>query len=909
MTGDRASRLESLFHAALGQPEDRRREWLRETCADDPALVEEVERLLAADAGEADPITGVLADAARFALPLEAGQLGPWRILEELGAGGMGSVYLAERADAEYRRRVAIKVIRGFPDSASLERLRSERQILADLSHPNIAAMLDGGATGEGQPYLVMEYVEGTPVDRWCRERQPGLEAILRLFIKVCDAVHYAHQHLVIHRDIKPENVLVTSEGEPKLLDFGIAKLLPVPGTDADDAATRMVRFYTPGFASPEQLHGEPVSTASDVFSLGRLLIHLLKGYDRDGTKIPRDLRAILFQATRDDPAERYPDVWRLRADLERFLDGRPVEAVADRVGYRLRKFVRRHRYAVVAGFAAVVVSMVLVSQIVIESRRAREAEAQARVEAANANQVLEFLIGLIETGAPGEGAERDVTVAEIVARGRRQLSDAAIDDPAVRGRMLYALGEVYQALEDHEAAIELLTEAAALARENDDPAAEARALAALGISHVLLNELDDAEVHLERARALAADTPGLDDARRAEVLNNWGVWAIDAGRVEEGRARLTEALDMRRRIGAADSAVAASLHNLSLAEGKLGNLERSLELAEQALALKERNLGRLHPSYALSLRQKAFVARQLGRYDTAREAVEETLALRIELYGADHPGLQADYNELANAHHDLGELERAIAMYRRALELDRAGGRGNAWILLNNLAAAHEDRGDPAQAETLYRRSIGIRERRFGAGHANTLRARHNLARVLLAEGRTEEASAAIAEVVAARAAALGDDHHETLRSRILASRAALAADPGSADALADLERQVAALAAELPASSLGVLNARGALGRHLIDAGRLADARVQLETSIRHYRSALGESHPKAALLELDLARIDLLQDASENASTRLAENRAVIVATLASDAAGLRQLACLEDGDPRPSCWRIR
>ena len=254
--------LEALFHGALEQPESKREAWLASEC-DDEAVRRQVRAMLDADAEAGDPaealVSATLHDLASGEQGAAGRSLGPWRIVDELGSGGMGSVFLAERADDEYRRRVALKLIRGFPDPASLERLRAERQILADLGHPNIAAMIDGGTTDDGQPYLVMEFVDGVPVDQWCKNKRPSTEKRVALFRLICDAVQYAHRNLVIHRDLKPNNVLVTAEARPVLLDFGIAKLLE-PGSEAGDA-TRGARYYTPGFSSPEQLTGASVST------------------------------------------------------------------------------------------------------------------------------------------------------------------------------------------------------------------------------------------------------------------------------------------------------------------------------------------------------------------------------------------------------------------------------------------------------------------------------------------------------------------------------------------------------------------------------------------------------------------------------------------------------------------------
>jgi serine/threonine-protein kinase len=441
------ARLVDLFGQALDQPEDQRACWARDACADDPDLCRQLLALLQADADRSDPLQQVIDVGADWidSISLEHVQrLGPWRLLERIGEGGMGTVFLAERDDDEYRRRVAIKLIRGFPDRDRLERLRTERQILADLDHPNIAALLDGGSE-QGQPWLAMEYIDGEPLDQWCATRGLSLAERTRLLIRVVEAVHYAHQHLVIHRDIKPGNVLVGGNGEPKLLDFGIAKMIET--AEPDDQATRL-RYYTPRYSSPEQVEGRAISTLSDVYSLGRLIETVLTA-GRDHQTLPREPAAIIECATRIEPSERYSSAGALASDLQRWQDGRAVHALARKRGYRLWRFLVRHRLAVAGGLAGLCVAAALVTRIAVE-------RGEARAAALRAGQTLAFLTGLIESARPEFAQGRDVTVAEVLERGGAQLDAAQSASPDLRAGIATTLASAWQALDELPKAAEL---------------------------------------------------------------------------------------------------------------------------------------------------------------------------------------------------------------------------------------------------------------------------------------------------------------------------------------------------------------------------------------------------------------------------------------------------------------------
>ena len=415
MAPARWQQLEEIFHAMLELPPERRDTALAAACGEDAGLRAEVERLLRADAEASAFVGDAAAGIQRVAstVPPESSHIGPYRIVRELGRGGMGTVFLGERDDAQFKMRAAIKLIkRGMDSDAVLERFRHERQILAGLEHPNIGRLLDGGTSSEGLPYFVMEYVDGLPVDEYCRTRRLSIDERLQIFLQICAAVTYAHQHLVVHRDIKPSNILVTSDGVPKLLDFGIAKLVEAT-EDAQPVVTAFgAQAMTPQYASPEQLRGERVTTVSDVYALGVLLFELLAGerpYDLTGKpadeareivanseaakpsavaarrrdqaapRLRGDLDAIVLTAMRRDPAERYGSVALLAEDVRRHMTALPVIARGDSFTYRATRFVRRRKLGVAAA-AAIVLS--LIGGVIATSWQARVASAErARAE------------------------------------------------------------------------------------------------------------------------------------------------------------------------------------------------------------------------------------------------------------------------------------------------------------------------------------------------------------------------------------------------------------------------------------------------------------------------------------------------------------------------------------------------
>lgn len=450
MTQTRFSALSEAFDRIVALPAASREEAL---AALPDSLRDEVERLLRADSeseGE-DRVHSTLAalgDALRTAQP-GSQRLGPWRVLHELGAGGMGTVFLAERADGQFEQQAAIKLIRGFPTEDGRRRLRQERQILAQLDHPGIARLLDGGETADGQPWVAMEYVEGLPVVAHVARYAPDLQARLALFDRIAAAVEHAHQRLVIHRDLKPANVLVRADGEPKLLDFGVAKLIDL-GLDSGQRDTS-TRVWTPGYASPEQRHGQPITTASDVYALGVLLRDMLEGdaaaRARGGfPALPADaeLRGVIAMATAEAPGKRYPTVEALREELRRYRRGRPLRAAPDTRLYRARKFIGRHRLPVALALLTAVLLVGFIWRLQVE--RADALAARARADAASQREALQFRF--LATVFMGAAARREdgspLLAVDLIDRARERLGDELGSESAARAQVERMLGSVY---------------------------------------------------------------------------------------------------------------------------------------------------------------------------------------------------------------------------------------------------------------------------------------------------------------------------------------------------------------------------------------------------------------------------------------------------------------------------------
>lgn len=836
MTPERWRRVDSLFTRCAGLDCHARQAVLDTECATDPALRRLVEGMLAADASAEDRLRTLIGESAGLvdvaAAPQWQGRmLGAYRIEREIGAGGMGTVFLASRADEAYERRVAIKVLSNvFASADERRRFLAERQILADLAHPNIAQLLDGGTTAEGTPYLVMEYIEGVPIDRYCTDAQLTLEERLHLFLRVCGAVQFAHQRLVIHRDIKPGNILVTADGTPKLLDFGIAKLLDTTAATGTIAQTLLgARLLTPQHASPEQIRGEPVTTASDVYSLGVLLFRLLTGrYPHEPPhagpaameraileepaqrpsvaagehrrRLAGDLDNIVLQALRKDPERRYATVRELAHDLECFLAQRPVAARADSAGYRLRKFIGRHRAGVVAGAAAIATLIALVGFHTV--RLAHERDLQAR-ERATAERVSQFMVDIFRVADPWSGRP-EVTARELLDQAYEGIDRELADQPLTAAKLRVAMGRAYGGLAMYGRAVELEREALELRRANlpaDDPAV-AEALHYLGSMQAESGNYAAAREDLEAALAMRSRQPGTATLPLGETLTRLAFVQMREGDYPAMRASLERALAIHLEAVGPDHRLTADVHALQSAyHWMVGELAPAQQAAQRALAIEERQPQPDQLRLAGFLHSLGLLAWQRGEHARAIGLYERELALREQRLGPEHPSLALALYGLGNSNANLGRYEQSFACFRRAAALqEKALGPDSHYLAmtLGGYGFALLGHGDHAAAREALTRSLAIFEANFGPEHPDLRAPLAGLAKIDIAEHHYARARARLGRALRIVEAKFTPDHPDVLRTRVSLADA-YRAEGRHAEALALYEPSVTAFARTL--------------------------------------------------------------------------------------------------------------
>lgn len=678
LSPERWQRVNDLFIDALEHPADARGRWLAEQCGGDDELRREVESLLQADvpAGPGTSVARAVAHAiasSMVAAPLPMQTIGPYRILREIGQGGMASVFLATREGDDFEQRVAIKVVRGLLGGESLRRFRAERQILASLEHPCIARLLDGGATADGVPYLAMEYVDGKPIDEYCAGNRLTVRERLQLFCRVCDAVSHAHRNLVVHRDIKPTNILVTADGAPKLLDFGIARLIAEEGPSGMPLTLTGMRVLTPEYASPEQVKGEPITTASDVYSLGVLLFELLTGErplqfplrhspdiervvctvepprpstavktGKEARTLAGDLDTIVLTALRKEPTRRYASAAHMAEDIRRYLDGRPVLARNPTWKYRSIRFVQRNLTGVAMTAALVAVVLAFAATLVLQNRRVR-AERDA------SEQVTSLLLEMYSSFDPTSSRGSRVTPQELLDTGASRIQSELKGQPEMQARMLDRFGELYINIGLSDRAVDVLKTALA-ARESAGDRASVHTgvtLTHLAVALTERGELAEAEESAGRAvdilRRLA---PG--SAELAESLNALGDLRDRRG-APEGVAMLTEAVELWRRTKGVDSfefadgvgAIVASTRSLAAEHANLvarADLLKAERFERELLVARRKVLGDVNLLTAASLHRLGLLLRAMDRQGEAEPLLQEALDTRLQLLGESHP-------------------------------------------------------------------------------------------------------------------------------------------------------------------------------------------------------------------------------------------------------------------------------
>ncbi|KAA3660443.1 MAG: serine/threonine protein kinase [Calditrichaeota bacterium] len=861
MNQERWNRVQQLFEAALDKPDSERESFLEEACADDESLIAEVRSLLQADAESHSLLQGHALDAVDFPLEenLVGKKVGHYKITEQIAVGGMGAVYLAERADGQFTQTVALKLIKhGMDSTAILKRFHYERQILARLQHANIARLLDGGLTADGTPYFTMEYVKGLPIDQYCRENDLSLVRRLRLFQTVCDAVEYAHRNLIVHRDIKPGNIFVTDDGEVKLLDFGIAKLL-----DEDDSVEAQPltvagnRVMTPEYASPEQVRGKAVTTLSDVYSLGIVLFELLAGtrpFDikdlspaevekifceteppKPSTKMTQvkdiaeghavqnnrllrgDLDNICLMAMRKEPQRRYRSVQEFNEDIARYLTGRPVQARPATLGYRSGKFINRHKLGVAAAFGVFVVLAGLISFYTLRLADERD---KAQLEAQKAAQISQFVTSLFEISNPDEAKGRTITARELLDQGAAKIEKELASQPEVQARMMEVIGGVYQNLAQLTEADSLLRKSLAIQEElNENPTAEyGRSLWILG-----------------KVSAQQGDYEAADSLQRLS-------------------------LQIRKNIyGEKNEAVAQSLSSLSKNQYQKGDYAAAESLATAALKIRTSLFGEINAGVALNLDDLGWLAHEQSHFDVADSLHRRALAIRRQIFGEENLEVAESLNNLGSALYGKGDLASAEPYIRQALAIrTKLLGPDHPQTTYNrtNLAVMLEGQGKLAEAEGMFREIYRTHVAKLGADHPVIADDLTDIGRVLTAQGHFEEAEPLFEEAAQLHGKNRGSEHW--LVAYTLNSLASLQHEKGDVLAAASTYRKALAIYQKaFQKANQYVAVAMIGYGSVLLDEENGDMAFPYLLDGLTIFENSLPSTHWRIAAAQVELGR----------------------------------------------------
>jgi serine/threonine-protein kinase len=785
-------RIATILDVVLELPPDERGPYLDRVCGGDSALQRELEELLAATAASdefldtpalerAAPLVAVIdRDNGTSANFLQGRVVGPYRLLAELGEGGMGVVYLADRIDGQFEQQVAVKLVKqGLISEEARRRFLQERQILARLQHPAIARLLDGGVTAEGTPFFVMERVEGQPVTSYCSEHALKTEDRLRIFLQICEPVQYAHRNLIVHRDLKPSNILVDDGGRVKLLDFGIAKLLGDGDSAIAGSSQSIVRALTPDYAAPEQLRGESVSTSTDVYALGVLLYELLTGERpyrlRSGVmgeleraildqvpsspsaragsgdlrrRLKGDLDRIVLKALQKSPERRYPSAEAFATDVRRHLEGLPVSARGDALSYRAWKFLGRHR---VSAAVAALLMLTLVGGLLATTSQARRAEREAR----KADAVKDFLKTLLSAANPELVKGREPSVRELLDDGARRIDSELHGQPDVQSEVAGVMAEAYQALGEYDGVAALLRADLDRRRRSDGP----HSIAVAGLLRQIADALyeqsryDEAGTMYADALAIQREKRGERSPEVAELL--WDIAGVmrNRGDLSGAEAYQKQSLAIYVATNGDDSRDAAAVReSLAITYTQSGRFPEAAGLMQPVATWRERHLGQDHPNTLVARYNVAYVLQGLGQFEEAARISEDVVARQRRVLGTHHDRLAVSLRLLARALDGSGRSEAAMAPIAEALtiHLERFGdahlqvAHDRAW---QALVEAHTGRLREAEHDCLEAQRIFDAQQ--GQPRADLPYVRMWIGIVLGDVGRLEQAEAVLARAV----------------------------------------------------------------------------------------------------------------------------------------------------------------
>jgi eukaryotic-like serine/threonine-protein kinase len=817
MDSTRWERIQKLFHEAVELPQAEQHAFLSAACGSDDALRTDVFMLLKEDACGESLLDRDLAQVAREVLVDSAPpllipkELGPYKVKKVLGEGGMGVVYLAEREDL--KTLVAIKILRdAWLSPARRERFASEQRTLAQLNHPSIARLYDADTLSDGTPCFVMEYVEGIPLTEYCNKHQCSIERCIQLFRAVCEAVQYAHQHAVIHRDLKPSNMLVKNDGSVRLLDFGIAKQLDTLDETVDQTQTGL-RLMTPAYAAPEQVRGDRVGGHTDVYSLGVILYELLSGqlpFDlsnltpseaatiiaghepgkpstitRQNKSLPStisgvrpltkaawaDLDVLCLTAMHKDSRRRYRSVEALIRDLDHYLKSEPLEARPDSMQYRVGKFVRRHRRAVLATTGALVI---IIGVIIFFTVRLATARNAALAEAARTQRIQRFMMNLFEGGDESVGPADDMRVVTLIARGAQE-AQALEGEPAVQAELYQTLGGIYQNLGKLDQAEKLITSAL-----NQRSTVFGRDSPEVAETLIALALLRDAQAQYDEAERLARQGLDLDKLHFPENHPAIAKATSALGRILEDRGEYDKAIPVLKRAVELQSVPEAQTADLSASMSELANCyfysanySVSDSLNQKILAMDRKLYGDRHPHVANDLINLGAIQHEWGHFTEAERYYRQALDIIQAFYGKYHPETASAYTMLGRALVPQKKLNEAESVLREALGIDgRVYGKVHPRVAstLNELGKIAQQQGQLKEAAGDFQRMTDIYREVYSGKHYLIGVALSNLGGIYMEEKQYERAEQVFREALQSFADTLPANNPNTgiTRSRL---------------------------------------------------------------------------------------------------------------------------------------------
>lgn len=823
----RWARVEVLYEKASSLPVDARGAYLGEACADDVELGEYVLSLLHTDPGIDATVENAIVNAVNSAFgdadsaeaDLQGAMIGPYRVKRLLGEGGMGLVYLADRADEQFDQQVAIKLGRQkLLDPMTESRLRSERQILANLDHPNIARLFDGGTSSHGVPYLVMEYIDGIRIDEYCNRNRLSLAERLELFQVICSAVHYAHQNLVIHRDIKASNILVTDDGTPKLLDFGIAKLVDTQGAAAAGLTREGAVVMTPENAAPEQVLGRSITTATDTYALGLLLHALLTGFpaysledrtpvemanvichgevtspsvllkgeiaaarkadaaghrasleriarerrvslERLQRRLRGDLDTIVLKSLRKEPERRYRSVNQFAEDIALHLNRMPIVARADSWRYRSGKFIRRHYAGVSMSIIAVIVLAGFSIVLSVQNQRIKE-------ERDLAQEVSHFLEDIFMSPDPARARGLDITAKEILAVGAERISRDLAGRPVIQSALMETIGRVYFNLGEYQPSIDMLERSIELRQQTLGDQHPSVAQAKNELAEALIRKAD-----YERARQLLEESLALNRAEHGEQslpvadnLFNLAELHLRTGELDAAEGFANASIDIYTPL--------EQQYGVELAEAKntlarilqvRGNLDATETLLREAIDIVESNEGTDHPLMAYYLQNLGVLLQSKGDLDAAEETLGQAIEATRRILGRKHDLVATTLAIQGAVQHAKGDYDAAEDALRDALALDReALGPDHPFVGYDmvSLGMLLHDKGELLQAESMLGDALDIYGRALAPDHQYIASALTELGAVMNSMERPSEATDLLQTAIGIRRKDYPDDN-----------------------------------------------------------------------------------------------------------------------------------------------------